>query len=396
VNIRDDDSYVKFKRCSFTDNLGQALKCSFRDRAKIILDECSFTLNNGNELFGTSAVSLLTSGESGGTYEIVDCLFEENFGYYSGACIESSFVGQGPDQIIIDRCDFVDNTSSNDGGAISHRGRREGQKMTIRNSLFASNSSGRGGAIYFSGDLSASNSIFDSNNGDAIAVRDVSKLEVVNSTFNDNAIQGESVSVDLGFDCIAEIYNSAFWNGTTDDNFDVKGRSTLLLSHSFLGHFCPSTTNVTCVNSMTGEISPFNNLAGDFNKFMPRENSLLVDVGLNSIGLEKVDYYFARNPQERGYRITNNTIDVGAREFVPRCPNVLSLDPQNVPFSFFGNQLIQGAWAARDEIFLKPGLSTDQINYLILDAPEVNIESDYEFRSGATLEVFREGCIERF
>ncbi|PKL16415.1 MAG: hypothetical protein CVV49_16355 [Spirochaetae bacterium HGW-Spirochaetae-5] len=130
---------------------------------------------------------------------------------------------------VIDRTAFYGNSSSLLGGAIFFQ--QNSEAFTIANSLFCSNkatgSSGYGGGIY--------------------VITGVTSNKILNTTFYDNRSGGECASIFLDGGII-DIYNSVFWNNTSN-NFPDLGVN--LGSDEFNFYYCAFNDDIN--NGTSGD-----------------------------------------------------------------------------------------------------------------------------------------------
>lgn len=82
-------------------------------------------------------------------------------------------------ELIIENCEFVNNISEGDGGAIHNKG-----ELRIINASISNNTAKNGGAIYNKGELTISNSEISLNPN---AIENHGKLDIVDSNFSDNS-----------------------------------------------------------------------------------------------------------------------------------------------------------------------------------------------------------------
>lgn len=109
-------------------------------------------------------------------------LFKNSYCEYSGAAIDNR------NNLIIENCQFVDNSSDEFGGAIYNA---SNSKLVIKKSIFKKNRADFGGAIFIDSDsiLNLTDSIFESNSSEfeGGAIYNKSKLLISGSSFDKNA-----------------------------------------------------------------------------------------------------------------------------------------------------------------------------------------------------------------
>ena len=69
------------------------------------------------------------------------------------------------------------------------------------------------------------------------------------------------------------------------------------------------------------------------------------------------------------YRILNNDVDMGAFEFAPPCISHLVLDG-----GALSDSKLRGTWSAKDSITLLGDIEIDDLSYLQLNAPTMQVE----------------------
>lgn len=147
---------------------------------------------------------------------------------FENACFEYSggaLINRG--DLIIENCEFFDNTSWDLGGAIYNEA-----NLTIKNSKFMENRAEYGGAIFMDSDsmLSLSGSVFESNFAEfeGGAIYNKSKLSVYDCLFRKNAAyKGGAIYNEL----ILNVRDSEFTgNIAGDDNDDIRSESEEKLS----------------------------------------------------------------------------------------------------------------------------------------------------------------------
>ncbi len=192
-----------------------------------------------------------------------------------------------------------------------------------------------------------------------------------------------------------DITNSAFWQNKSDagiSSFKVSdsfGPINTDIDYSLIQEAeCnqPHFTNVTCGSNMIYAQDPM--LSFNAN---PKSGSPLINNGRNGVLIGELYDQTGVTP-----RVLENSIDIGAREHRAPCQSTLILDPSDPLFAnSFGR--LRGMWQAENSITVMPGFDTGIFDWLILDAPEVNILNDYEyvdsqFNSNQSMEIRQEGC----
>lgn len=193
------DAEFTFEQCVFEDNiannLGGAMNCGFR--AKVFIDDCTFTGNTSN----TSAGGAISLQNDSTTLVVTNSTFENNQSSSSGGAIHA---GTGSCYATLDKCAFIANGITGTqgvGGAVnaSESGDDDIGILELSNSIFFYNlAPEQAGALNLSNvDATIYNCLFAFNvangtgAGGAISnnASDSSHVEVsiLNSTFADNA-----------------------------------------------------------------------------------------------------------------------------------------------------------------------------------------------------------------
>ncbi len=408
-----------FKKCNFIGNTGEAL--SFfptGDDASLVLDSCVI---RDNKVPDSQPVIGISNGLNGAAVtqmniRITNTLFEENDNngiigsllqigcFASNSCVYD---------VLIDQCDFVDNYSRIETGAIalSVNANTEGQ-FHVNNCYFDSNSGNLGGACYIENaellDVTFTNSLFYKNRGrsqlggGAILGQNNSRLNIYNCSFFENIsfLNGGAIYASMGSNI--SISNSVFW----DNKIELPGGATAINSVENDSASSPVTLSNCLIEEPSCSESHMNSFACTSmlfaidpmidSIFRPTLGSPLIDAGNNNFVSNTTFDFGGLRPLGvdvlQNYRIINNTVDIGAGEFLKSCSGSLILNPNNLPFSNSGGE-IRGAWSASDIITLDTGLETNDPNTLIFDTPNLIIKGEYTFSNGGELEVYTGGCV---
>ncbi|UGU15043.1 gliding motility-associated C-terminal domain-containing protein [Sinomicrobium kalidii] len=210
------------QNCKFVQNetggTGGALGLEFSDSD--VVEGSRFTANKARDGGAIGIRETLT---------IRDNYFKNNQATVNGGAIHTY---SHSTTLYAERCHFVQNTAGENGGAIYNAGNTiDNENMTMVNSLFQGNVAlVRGGAIY-------------NNNG--------GWLSVVNCTFVNNS--NTAVIYDY-YDSNTKIYNSVFWDNTTEregyypdissDYFPVSTDVTLDVRRNILQKYPDGTANL--------------------------------------------------------------------------------------------------------------------------------------------------------
>lgn len=216
VFARDNGPGIKFDNCSFTDIIstgGAVYLRNFDGRNTTTFEDCTFTNCDGNDGANATSGGLNSAGAEFRLFNTNFSGCDANVRGIGGAIQFRSLasIGNGDDslalyRLLIDGCEFTENTTMRDGGlgggAIGILGFDDAEcELDIHNCEFTSNAmtglagDGRGGAInsiHFGNILqrmNISNTTFDRNSafvGGAIYMTDVLDLNVEKSTFSSN------------------------------------------------------------------------------------------------------------------------------------------------------------------------------------------------------------------
>ena len=171
IHVSSQGTNVKFTGCNFTNNVGknsgsggaayieasncQFINCNFEKNSaayggaiqvasggNLIIDGCNFTENTAQSWGYAGAINIVGDGE---TFTITNSKFKKNTGGSGGA------IHAGRPSLTLVNCEFEENVNNNGntgGGAvnIAH------DNATIKNCNFTSNSAAKGGAIYIADD----------------------------------------------------------------------------------------------------------------------------------------------------------------------------------------------------------------------------------------------------
>lgn len=417
------ESDVRLKSCRFQDNIGRPLNIRHFDGVgKVTLDSMEMIENSNNSQQQSGGVYIFASDATSLDVNIDNGLFQGNSSDHDGAALAMRLgvVGHVTIDVDINNCDFVVNQSQRNGGAISFEKSINALSafgsIKVRNSLFSGNSGKAGGAIEISDigsnvDVNIANNIFHSNRskgfsssdgGAAVAMTGVGLSKITNCTFYQNIADTQGGAISLGGITNAQIVNSAFWLNRSMQGLEVNSiyKSSAFpsttMTHSLTElSICPN--NVEACTSMIFDQNPMMNIDSEdqiFN-FVPFANSPLIDAGNTELAPNEIyDFtgsrfsHFFGSP---GYRIRNNTVDIGAQEYQGICEWNVTLNPMD-PIFAIDNGNIRGAWAAENKITVLPGFTTSDLNHLVLDADEVEFINDYSFMSSKQLQIINEGC----
>jgi len=278
-------------------------------------------------------------------YHIKNCLFTNNYAIYGGA------IGLNSNRLIVENCNFLNNKSQLQGGAISVNGASMGATLNVNNSNFYDNRSYEGGAIYNYAITFSNNCVFSGNiasTGGAIYNMGASSFSVYaqiqnslivgNTATNSSALYSSSgllsgingfkiynttIAQNKAFDqsgiCIMStpqsiLRNSIVWGNSNINNSitinQIGGQITLTNLHN---NTIENTTLNNNFNFNPIFISPGNSLNAPFNaaNFNYRLDSLLspaIDTGNNAdVSVTSAD--LDGNP-----RVQNLKVDLGAYE----------------------------------------------------------------------------------
>lgn len=253
-------------------SLPNAVNCIFRD---------NYAGSYGGAIYNDANTSTIAE------MVFTNCQFLNNFGDRGGAiCDNPRSVTATSTKITVENCYFKENTSSQNGGAISSDGTNTG--LLVFNSVFYKNSSGSSGPIYIVG---------NGNN------------QIINSIFyqNSNSSTGPGTGA-LFKSSLSEISvkNSIFWGNTAASTSNV-------FEQQIYGFDANEYEN----NHIQGYTGSANNNVGTDPLFVDAANgnfqlqaaSTAINSGLNAANTTSLD--FAGNA-----RIIDTTIDRGAYEFI--------------------------------------------------------------------------------
>ena len=192
------DNYTSFRRCSFTENGAEYGGAIYSEESygNDMIDSCQFNSNNGTYYGG--AIYLLYSGYNEDNYtSITNSSFNSNNSDYGGAIYSEESYGND----IISNCQFINNSSTDDAGAIYLLNTSENDInfTTVMDCQFTGNTS--------------------EDEGGAIRARRGEGTQIIRSSFLDNeAIYGGAITI---YDDGALISDCLFAkNKATSDDID--------------------------------------------------------------------------------------------------------------------------------------------------------------------------------
>lgn len=211
VYCSSDYARVRLRRCSFHGNAAELDRGGgvFCMGGGLQLSDCVFSENNAANSGGA-----VYSGEFWYPVTIVRCAFESNSTQWNGGAVftesfisdsrsPSSFGGDAPSRmpLLLEDCEFLDNTAGRLGGAVCLWGGGLGASVDIINCRFARNSAERGGAVADESGLgSLIGCVFSRNSaetGGALNVRNWGPLFFESCTFSFNEASSGS-AIDCG------------------------------------------------------------------------------------------------------------------------------------------------------------------------------------------------------
>ena len=414
------NNYV-FTDCEFRGNTGSALRyINSSPSGSLLLDNCIFQGNIAPDAIDIVSIGTAILGSVQSKIVIRNCLFEENYNQgIRGSTLNiscSSSSGCDLDVSIVDT-DFNFNYSISRAGALVFSNSVGASDVVgsfeVTNCDFSFNRGGIYGACLFDKgrdlDIGFSNCRFQSNSkntsssagGGALSFIEDTDYEIRNCTFVNNRAEDKGGAVYTGFDCVGQISNSVFWGNRADGEVnsiedELVNAQTSLRNCLIEEPSCEEDhmTNFTCPNTIFGQDPMFTPSVG-FETYTPAFGSPLIDAGDNNFAPSSSRDFGGDRPKfgvvNQQYRIINNKIDIGAREFLKNCSSVENLNPSNNPFNTSSGEIL-GGWTTFQRITLNPGLHTDNRNPLIFDTPDFNIDGDYTFYNNGTLEVYTDGC----
>ena len=256
---------VRFYGCSFTDNVADShggalylhirtgvptgsefINCGFTNNVSSLEDGGAIRIGNNRDMGSVLVSNSVFSGNScgdgngdnggaiyadeGDDLVVVDCLFSGNSATYRGGAIGVNANDFGM-QLHLERVDFLDNTSGNQGGAIWTDGYIVGEKITLTNCLFAGNENqgGDGGALLF----------FFNDAG--------IEIDVDNCTFHGNqtTLSGGGIYLQQG---ILNVTNSIFYENTAANGNAIYGDNGDTLNIGFCNVDQGEIGNIATVN----------------------------------------------------------------------------------------------------------------------------------------------------
>lgn len=151
-------------------------------------------------------------------------LFKNSYCEYSGAAVDNR------DNLTIEDCRFVDNSSDEYGGAIYSA---SNSKLSIRKSIFKKNRADYGGAIYMDSDsvLNLDGSLFESNSSEfeGGAIYNKSRLLIYGSLFDKNtSFKGGAIYNEY----VLNVKSSEFRNNIASDGNHIESENEENLSIS--------------------------------------------------------------------------------------------------------------------------------------------------------------------
>lgn len=197
--------------------LDEGEKEKYEEGIEIIKNNLIINGNN-HAIGGRMKVPLLIINASNITLKNI--LFKKSYCEYSGAAVDNR------DNLIIEDCRFIDNSSDEFGGAIYNA---PNSKLTIQSSIFEENRSDFGGAIYNDSILNISNSIFKSNSSefDGGAIYNKGNLVIKNSLFDKNAaFYGGAIYNEN----ILSVKSSKFKNSIANDGNHIETKNKMNLN----------------------------------------------------------------------------------------------------------------------------------------------------------------------
>lgn len=419
-----EDGYqtdFSFRKCEFTDNTGRALRFTpTGDDISLLIDSCAF---RNNESPDAQSIVDISNGSNGTAIthmnvRITQTLFELNeCNGITGSPLEIGCFATNSCvyDVLIDECDFIENSSRIETGAIalSVNTDSEGQ-FHVNNCYIEDNSGNLGGGCFIENaellEVTFTNSVFFENRdrsptgGGAILAQNSRDLNIYNCSFFENSSFSRGGAIYTSMDCISNIGNSVFWGnrkeaiGGAEEINSIENESassSITLNNCLIEEPTCSESHMNAF-SCSAVIFASDPMIDD--AFRPTLGSPLIEAGNNSFFTNNIFDYGGFRPRGtdvlQNYRIVNNAIDIGALEFVKSCFQTSILNPNSGPFPSNNGEIV-GAWSAGELITLNPGLIANDPNTLIFDAPTLNIEGEFTFINGGALEVYTAGCNNR-
>ena len=223
VNLREFEELINsgVREISLTEDviLDDGEKGKYEEGIEINKDNLIIDGNN-NAIDGCMKAPLLIINAS--NIMLKNILFKNSYCEYSGAAIDNR------DKLIIENCQFADNSSDDLGGAIYNA---SNSKLVIKKSIFKKNRADFGGAIFIDSDsiLNLIDSIFESNSSEfeGGAIYNKSKLQIFRSSFDKNAsFKGGAIYTED----IINVKDCDFKNNIASDGNDIESENNEYLS----------------------------------------------------------------------------------------------------------------------------------------------------------------------
>lgn len=300
----------------------------------ITLTSGQISINKSMTIHGPGARVLTVSGNNTNrAFEIgvnsinvtINKLSINNCNNISGGSISNIFIST----LIINECNFYDNTSGVLGGAIDIQ---SGAILRLFNSTFNNNSSNvQAGAInFFEGSGIIGNCTFTNNSaagpGGAIIINS-SVLSIINCTiYGNTANQGGGIS--LANNATLNIGNTIVSNNTAagDPNIFVSSGNVNSSQPNYGTNFYNNTSGFTpgasdIINPAGPNLLALGNYGGPTDTMLPNSGSPVINVGTNTVFLNaaltnpELGTSFSNYRDQRDFHRFVGTIDIGADEF---------------------------------------------------------------------------------
>lgn len=267
------------------------------------VDNCVFEGNIGGEC-GAMWIGNAHNGGADMEFSVSNCIFRSNEATISGA-IRVTCNGDSQNNVTINDCEFIENTSSEAGGALWIGGSCN-SNVQINRCTLTGNESPKGGAIYLQGNEAETsqvlieNSLMANNHSDAGAVfaDTLSSLSLLNCTVAKN--QANGIEIDNESSLILQntiLYNPGFteYQVLTNDVTTTSNGGNIVFDNSMDGLLLPTDQ---------ANIDPL--LTSDY---YPNAESPCIDMGVDMGNLAEFD--LAGNP-----RVLGSAVDIGAYELL--------------------------------------------------------------------------------